>query len=108
MLLHFNDLKADMPGTIGKIAAFLDISIDEAVWPRILEHCTFAYMKAHAATTVPKGGAFWEGGPEVFLHSGKNGRWRDVLSAEECEAYDRRALAELGPECARWLETGVR
>ena len=106
MLLHFNDLKANMPSAIRKIASFLDIAIDEAVWPEILEHCSFAYMKAHAAATVPKGGALWDGGPKVFIHKGENGRWRDVLSAEECEAYDQRALAELGPECARWLETG--
>ncbi|PHS22524.1 MAG: sulfotransferase, partial [Robiginitomaculum sp.] len=29
MLLHFNDLKADMPGQMRKIADFLDIPIDE-------------------------------------------------------------------------------
>ncbi len=108
MLLHFNDLKADMPGTIRKIASFLDIPVDEAAYPEILEHCSFAYMKAHADATVPMGGALWDGGAQVFVHKGENGRWRDVLSAEECAAYDQRALAELGPECAHWLETGVR
>ena len=108
MLLHFNDLKANMPGTIRKIASFLDIPVDETVWPEILHHCSFAYMRAHADATVPMGGALWDGGAQVFVHKGENGRWRDVLSAQECAAYDQRALAELGPECARWLETGIR
>ena len=47
MLVHFADLKADLPGEIRRIADFLDIEIDEARWPAILEHCSFAYMKAH-------------------------------------------------------------
>ncbi|HEY1755602.1 MAG TPA: hypothetical protein VGG72_09425, partial [Bryobacteraceae bacterium] len=69
-------------------------------------HCSFEYMKANAAATVPAGGAFWDGGAETFLHKGTNGRWRDVLSKEESAAYEQRATAELGEECARWLAGG--
>ena len=106
MLVHFARLKADMAGEIRRIAAFLDIAIDEARWDAIVEHCGFDYMKANAAASVPLGGAFWDGGAETFLHKGTNGRWHDVLSAEEVAAYDRKALAELGPDCAGWLRTG--
>ncbi len=49
-LLHFNNLKSDMPGEIRRIAAFLEIDIDEAHWPAIVEHSTFDYMKANADT----------------------------------------------------------
>ena len=106
MLVHFARLKADMPGEIRRIAGFLDIAIDEARWDAIVEHCGFDYMKANAAASVPLGGAFWDGGAETFLHKGTNGRWHDVLSAEEVAAYDRKALDELGPDCAGWLRTG--
>ena len=105
-LVHFARLKADMAGEIRRIAAFLDIAIDEARWDAIVEHCGFDYMKANAAANVPLGGAFWDGGAETFLHKGTNGRWHDVLSAEEMAAYERKALAELGPDCAGWLRTG--
>jgi hypothetical protein len=37
-----------------------------------------------------------------------NGRWRDILSAEESAAYLSRAVAELGADGARWLQTGER
>lgn len=104
--VHFADLKADMQGEIRRIATFLDIPIDEAKWDAIVEHCGFAYMKSHAATSVPLGGAFWEGGAETFIHKGTNGRWRDTLTAEHCAAYERKAVAELGPDCAAWLATG--
>ena len=106
MMLHFGQLKADMPGQIRRIAAFLDTPIDEAAWPAILEHCSFDYMKANASASVPLGGAFWEGGARTFIHKGVNGRWRDLLSPAQCAAYEARALAELGADCARWLATG--
>ncbi len=47
MLLHFAELKRDMPGNIRKIADFLEIEVDEQTWPAILEHCSFDYMKTH-------------------------------------------------------------
>jgi aryl sulfotransferase len=106
MMLHFGRLKADMPGQIRRIAAFLDTPIDEAAWPAILEHCSFDYMKANANASVPLGGAFWEGGAQTFVHKGVNGRWRDLLGPAQCAAYEARALAELGEDCARWLATG--
>ncbi len=106
MLIHFIKLKADMRGEIRRIASFLDIPIDEAKWDAIVEHCSFDYMKANAKASVPFGGAFWDGGAETFIHKGINGRWRDVLSAKEAVAYEQKALAELGPECAEWLLTG--
>lgn len=105
-LIHFQALKEDMPGQMRDIAAFLDIPIDESKWDAILEHCSFDYMKKNATISVPLGGVFWEGGAETFVHKGVNGRWRDILSAEEIEKYDHIAVAELGPECARWLATG--
>ena len=105
-MLHFNDLKRDMPGEIRRLAGFLDIPIDEAVWDDILLHCSFDYMKAHATKSVPLGGAFWDGGAETFIHKGTNGRWRDVLSEDENRRYEDRAARELGADCARWLATG--
>ena len=106
LMVHFADLKADLPAGIRRIARFLDIPIDEAKWPAILEHCSFAYMKANATKSVPLGGAFWDGGAEAFVHKGTNGRWRDTLTPDDVAAYEARAVAELGPECARWLAAG--
>jgi len=107
MLLHFEALKRDMAGEIQRVARFLDIEVDQGKWADILRHCSFDYMKANATPSVPLGGAFWDGGAETFIHKGVNGRWRDTLSAEESRAYEARAVAELGPDCARWLATGA-
>jgi aryl sulfotransferase len=107
MSLHFEDLKRDMPAQIRRVARFLEIPIDESTWPAILEHCSFAYMKANATRSVPLGGAFWDGGAQTFVHKGTNGRWRDTLTAEDVARYEAKALSELGPECARWLAHGM-
>lgn len=105
-LVHFAALKRDPEGQMREIADFLGCDIPEAKWPVILEHCSFDYMKAHAASVAPLGGAIFDGGAESFINKGENGRWRDVLSADDIAAYEARALAELGPECAGWLATG--
>ena len=106
LLVHFARLKADMPGEIRRIAAFLDIPIDETRWPSIVEHCGFDYMKANARHAAPLGGAPWEGGAATFIHKGTNGRWRDRLTEADIRNYEARARLELGEECAHWLATG--
>jgi aryl sulfotransferase len=105
-LVHFANLKADMEGEMRAIAGFLDIHIDEAKWPQIVEHCTFDYMKANPERSAPGAGVFWNGGGDTFINKGTNGRWKDVLSPAESAAYEAEAVKRLGPECARWLMTG--
>ena len=104
--VHFENLKRDLPGEIRKLAKFLDIAIDDNRFPKIVEHCSFDWMKKNATKAAPLGGAFWDGGAETFINKGTNGRWRDVLTAADNRRYEAEALAKLGPECARWLATG--
>jgi aryl sulfotransferase len=105
-LLHFANLKRDLAAEIRRLAEFIDTPINETKWDSILNHCSFEYMKANATKSVPLGGAFWDGGAQTFIHKGTNGRWRNVLSAEEISKYERRAAEELDSECALWLATG--
>jgi len=107
-LIHFNDLKRDLEGGIRDIAEFLAIDVPEERWPAILEYCSFDYMKAHAEKAAPLGGVLWEGGAKSFINMGTNGRWRDLLTQADIDAYEALALKELGPECARWLASGSR
>ncbi len=103
LMLHFAELKADLPGQIRRIARFLDAPIDESRFPAIVRHCSFDWMKANATRSVPLGGAFWDGGAETFIHKGTNGRWRDRLTQADAERYESRVRDELGEECADWL-----
>ena len=104
--MHFDTIKCDMEGEIRRLAKFLAIEVDEARWPAIVEHCTFDYMKKHADKSAPLGGLLWEGGATTFINKGTNGRWRDILSADECAHYEALAREKLGDACAHWLMTG--
>ncbi|MBB4658671.1 sulfotransferase domain-containing protein [Parvularcula dongshanensis] len=106
LMLHFNDLKRDLPGAVERIAAFLEVELTGEERARVIEHSTFKWMKTNAEKVVPLGGSVWEGGASTFINKGTNGRWQTTLTAEEVAAYDAKALAELGPECARWLAEG--
>jgi aryl sulfotransferase len=106
LLVHYADLLADLEGGIGRIARFLEIDPSPAVWPAIVNNCTFSEMKSHSAELMPMTNVFLKGGSDAFFHKGTNGRWREVLSAEELKLYDSAANRELTPECRRWLEDG--
>ncbi len=106
LMVHFNDLRADLPGQMHKIADFLDIKPDKKEWNSIIEYCGFDWMKSHAEVTAPMGGAMWEGGGQTFINKGTNGRWRDILTDADIKEYEQRAISELGEPCAQWLAHG--
>ncbi|MBS1239768.1 MAG: sulfotransferase [Proteobacteria bacterium] len=106
MLVHFNELKADMDGRMRDIAEFLGVEVDQADWPQIHEYCSFEWMKEHADRTAPGAGMLFEGGGKSFINKGVNGRWQEVLSAEESARYEAIAAEKLGRECAAWLAHG--
>jgi len=105
LLLHYNDLKADLAGEMRRIASFLGQEVSEDLWPSVVERCTFEAMRARGQEIGPFEFVF-EGGADSFLYKGTNGRWRDVLTAEELELYQRRVSETLSPEAAEWLEHG--
>ncbi|WP_218135080.1 sulfotransferase domain-containing protein [Parasphingopyxis algicola] len=105
-LVHFAELKADLEGEMRRIADFLDIEIDDSLWPVLIDHCGFDYMKANADAAAPLNGSVWQGGGKTFIHKGTNGRWRDMLPQTDSEAYEAKAVEELGEDCAHWLATG--
>jgi aryl sulfotransferase len=106
LLLHFNDLKADLPGQMRRIARFLDIAIEESKLPIMLEHCSFDYMRRTASQHSPLLDLAFQQGGLTFFNKGTNGRWKDVLTTADLEKYDRLVRENLTPDCARWVATG--
>lgn len=102
-LIHFSELKRDMPGMMRQLAAFIGADVKDENWPAIEEYCSFDWMKSNATKATPLAGAFWDAGAETFINKGINGRWQNELSEGDSTAYERRAVAELGEECAAWL-----
>jgi aryl sulfotransferase len=107
LLVHYNDLKADLSGEMRRIAGFLDIEVPEEKWPAVVERCTFESMRSRGGQ-IGEFERVFEGGAESFIFKGTNGRWRDVLTPEEVSAYRSRVAELLPPEGAAWLEEGRR
>ena len=105
LLVHFNDMKADLEGEMRRVASFLDIDIADDQWPAVVERCTFERMRERDGEIAPFERRF-EGGAKSFLFKGTNGRWRDVLTDAELDAYTERADAALPPDATTWLEQG--
>jgi aryl sulfotransferase len=94
MLLHFNDLKADLPGEVRRIAAFLGVALTDAQLADVVRESHIDRMREVALQEQDLLAAFFDGGAKRFFFKGTNGRWRDVLDAD-----DPRALR--GSEAAR-------
>jgi aryl sulfotransferase len=60
----------DMPGQMHRIADFLGIHVAARDWPVIEEHCSIDWMTRNGARSTPLGGAFRDGGAEVFINRG--------------------------------------
>ena len=102
LFVHYDDMTADLEGEMRRVAAFLDIEIDEAKLPGMVERCTFAGMKARLTRSGPSNDRF-VGGAASFLYKGTNGRWRDVMTDAELAAYEARVTEMLPPDAAAWL-----
>jgi aryl sulfotransferase len=105
LLVHYNDLKASLDGEMRRIAEFLDIPIDEELWPTLVQAATFGAMKANANQTHGDIGFAFKNGADGFIFKGTNGRWRGILSADELQLYES-AAEKLEPGLRTWLEKG--
>jgi len=108
LLLHYADMKADLDGEMRRIAAFLGIPVDEAVWPELVAAADFSAMQRNGDTLMAGIDVAFDGGHKTFLNKGTNGRWQGELTEEDLALYQRRVEAELSPGLARWLEHGRR
>jgi aryl sulfotransferase len=107
LLVHYNDLKADLDGEMRRIAAFLGIDTPLALWPRLVEAASFEAMKRDGAIILGPMGELFEGGSDRFLFKGSNGRWKDELSPDDLALADKLS-ARFSPGLRRWLEGGRR
>ncbi len=106
LLVHYNDMKADLEGEMRRIAGFLGMDISEDLWPGLVAAAGFEFMRENGATLLPRAVMSWDKGHERFINQGTNERWRGALSPEDITRYCERAQRELSPGLSRWLEEG--
>jgi len=109
LFLHYADMRADLPATIRRIAKFINHDISDTEVETISAATTFenvrekAVKRAEQKSDEPQ---FFKGGDATFFFKGNNGRWRDVLDADDLQMYEETKNKVLSPDCAAWLEQG--
>jgi aryl sulfotransferase len=106
LFVHYADLLADLTGEIERIADFLAIPLPADALPTICEAVTLDAMRRVATEKNPGNRKIWHGGANTFFFKGINGRWKDMLSADELVLYEEKASRLLTAECRAWLERG--
>jgi aryl sulfotransferase len=105
LLIHYQNLKDDLPGQVLRIAKFLSIAPESLRMDAIVKHCSFEYMSGRAEKMAPFGGEHMSSA-KAFFHKGPKRDFRTELTPEQIARFDRIALNKLGAECAQWLEAG--
>jgi aryl sulfotransferase len=108
LMVNYCDLLADLDGEMRRVSAFLDIPVNEEVWPALVKAAQFSEMRASADEIMPNLNRSRVGGAQAFFHAGTNGRWRNVLTPEDLAAYDSKLRAKFSPVLAAWIEGGRR
>jgi aryl sulfotransferase len=108
LLVHYNDLKADLSGEMRRVADFLDIPVAPDIWPRLVEAAGFEAMRREGAALMGNRATVLQGGSSRFFHKGTNERWRGVFRDEDLLLYEAKAAASLSPACLDWVANGRR
>lgn len=53
LLVHYNDLKADLDGEMRRISDHLEIPVNEAIWPALVTQTPGGHRLASATATCP-------------------------------------------------------
>jgi len=110
LLVHYDDLSADLEGQMRGIAWRLGIPVRDEAWPALTHAATFERMRDRADRLVPSA----TGGPgnhgifrdaASFFRRGTSGAGREMLSDDEMARYYARAARLAPPDMLDWLHS---
>lgn len=106
-LVHYNDLQADLAGQMRSIARILEIEVDEALFPGLVEAATFSSMKRNADRLAPDTNLnMWKSNTQ-FFNKGTSGQWQGVFNPRSLALF-KQVLNRYPADYTRWLLAGDR
>jgi aryl sulfotransferase len=104
VLMHYDDLKADLAAEMRRLARRLDIAVPESAWPALVRAATFEAMRKNSARLVPNAGkAVWLDN-DRFFNRGVSGQWVDVLDDANLQEYEARVTEFTAPDLLGWVQ----
>jgi hypothetical protein len=104
--LHYDDLLDRLGEEMRRLSQFLNIPVDERVFPSLVQAASFDAMRKHGADNAPGAHLGEWRDANAFFKSARHKEWKSVLSAENLALYDRVANERLDPVLRLWLEGG--
>ena len=105
-MFHYADMSRDPKAAMQKLAAVLDVTVEDALLDQMVEASSFKQMKDNAERFVPGAGmGIWHK-ESNFFNKGTSRQWEGVISEENLAAYDARMAELLSPEDIAWYENG--
>jgi len=89
MYISYEEMIMDLKDSVGRIAQFLEKSLDAEVTEKIADRCVFKNMKQNNMSNysqVPRG--FMDQTKSEFLRKGIAGDWKNQLTDAEAEYFD--------------------
>jgi aryl sulfotransferase len=103
---HYRDLSRDLGGELRRLAGFLGVRLDAALYPRLAEVAGIAAMRACADETAPGAHLGEWTSNRAFFASGRLDAWREALNPQNQALYDELAPRRAPPPLRAWLEGG--
>jgi aryl sulfotransferase len=101
LLVHYDDLQADLAGQMRRLAGRLGIAVSEELWPVLVQAATFESMRAAATLMMPTAGLFKSNA--AFFRRGTSGAGRELLTDDELAVYHARVAQLAPPDLLAWL-----
>jgi aryl sulfotransferase len=102
VLVHYDDLLADLEGEMRRLAERLEITVAGARWPALVDAARFGQMRARAHVVVPSPpGVLTD--ESAFFRRGTSGEGREVLAPDEVARYRSRVDGLGPPDLVTWL-----
>jgi hypothetical protein len=102
LLVHYDDLLADLEGQMRWLAGRLGIAVPEQSWPALVGAATFERMRDRT-DIHPSPPTGIEPDPAFFFRRGTSGAGREILGDEEMATYYARAAKLAPPDLTEWL-----
>ena len=102
VLVHYDDLAADLDGAMRRLATLLGITVPEARWPLLVRSAGFDKMRADAEKSAPDPADILID-HRKFFRRGTSGAGREVLTDDEWARYRRRVELMAPPDLLAWL-----
>lgn len=108
VLLHYADLKADLPGALRRLRDVLGLSIPDDRLVELADLASLESMRARAGTTAPEAGTWKD--DAAFFRGGRHGDGTALLTDDELARYEQRCQELHGdaPDFLRWVHHGAR